>query len=155
MKEFIYLPLYSRKGGIHVQERSGLNQWNANGRPRNSYEVYIPIPMEVHRTYPGFFPDREHPFILELPNGRIINAKICQSGEKALMSNPNSDLGIWIISEIESRVEELRENQHTLITYEMLELAELDSVIVTKESNNRYTIDTAPLYSYEIQMGRR
>ncbi|MBX9180163.1 NgoFVII family restriction endonuclease [Paeniclostridium sordellii] len=154
MEEFIYLPLYSRQGGIHVQERSGLNQWNANGRSRNSYEVYIPIPREVHNRYPGFFPDRDHPFRLQLPDGSIISAKICQEGEKALMSNPNSDLGRWIIPQIESGSYELIDNQNTLITYQMLESAGIDSVRITKECDNLYTIDIAPLHSYEIQMGR-
>ena len=154
MKNIIYLPLYSRKGGIHVQEKSGLNQWNANGRARDCYEVYIPVPKEVHRLYPGFFPDREHSFTLVLPNGEELSAKICQANDKALMSNPNADLGRWIIGELEERVNELIENPHTLITYEILQAAQVDSVRVIRESDYRYTIDVAPLRSYETQMGR-
>lgn len=154
MEEIIYLPLYSRQGGIHVQTRSGLNQWNANGRARDCYEVYIPVPMEVHRRYPGFFPDRENTFTLVLPEGNELSTKICQDNSKALMSNPNSDLGRWIIGELEERVVELRENPHSLITYDMLEVAEVDSVIIIRENNYRYRIDVAPLGSYERQMGR-
>ena len=35
----VFLPLFSTRGGKHVPERSGLNQWNANGRSRNPNEV--------------------------------------------------------------------------------------------------------------------
>ena len=38
-----------------VFEKSGLNQWNAGGRPRHSDEVYIPIPSEIHKNFQGFF----------------------------------------------------------------------------------------------------
>ena len=38
--DYIVLPLYSPKSG-NVEERSGLNQWNAKGRKRDDNEVYI------------------------------------------------------------------------------------------------------------------
>ena len=150
----IYLPLYSSKGGIHVQERSGLNQWRANGRDRDCYEVYIPIPKEVNNKFPNFFPGRETTFNLILPNMEILIAKICQDGNKALMSNPNSSLGRWIIGEIEKNNESLLQNGRELITYEMLENSGFDSVLVTKIDDYTYIIETAPIGSYERQMRR-
>ena len=150
----IYLPLYSRKGGRHVQERSGLNQWRANGRERNCYEVYIPIPKEVNDEFPDFFPGRETAFDLILPNGEILSAKICQDGNKALMSNPNSSLGRWIIGEIEQNNEILLQNMRELITYEMLENSGFDSVLVTKINDYTYRIETASIGAYERQMRR-
>lgn len=62
----IYLPLvsYNTYGRPYVPEKSGLNQWNADGRLRNSLEVYIPIPISVHRQFHDFFPDRNTQFNL-------------------------------------------------------------------------------------------
>ncbi len=46
----VYLPLYG--AGKIVSEKSGLNQWNAAGRARDSNEIYIPIPASVHKQTP-------------------------------------------------------------------------------------------------------
>lgn len=54
----IYLPLYTYKKGTNepiVPERSGLNQWNAGGRKRNSNEVYITIPANIRKHKHDFF----------------------------------------------------------------------------------------------------
>jgi hypothetical protein len=54
--DYVILPLYSTRGSNRtVPLKSGLNQWNANGRHRNENEVYIPIPREIHKLYPNFF----------------------------------------------------------------------------------------------------
>jgi len=88
VRQFIMLPLFSVKKGIrYVPERSGLNQWNARGRRRSSDEVYIPIPAETHKKFPGFFPPRDKPFVLRLPDGGELSAKICQDNEKALIKS--------------------------------------------------------------------
>lgn len=60
-KEFVILPLYSTRNGL-VPERSGLNQWNANGRKCSLDEVYIPIPIQIHQNFPDFFSSRDVPF---------------------------------------------------------------------------------------------
>lgn len=53
---YVILPLYGIKNNEKfVFERSGLNQWNANGRKRDVNEVYIPIPAIIHHLYPDFF----------------------------------------------------------------------------------------------------
>lgn len=146
--EELFLPLYSRQGGIHVPERSGLNQWNADGRLRDSLEVYIPVFREIHHMFPNFFPHRNIIFNLILPNGQNLQAKICQAGNKALMSNPNSDLGYWLLREV------LNIEPHILVTYQMLVERQIDCVVIRKENNQRFFIDVAPFRSYERQFNR-
>ncbi len=124
--DYVILPLYSKRGGIiSVPERSGLNQWNANGRKRDENEVYIPIPKSIHNNYPHFFPQRDCPFELQLPDGNILSAKVCQDGGKALMSNPNSALGQWMLRKV------LRKQVGQLLTMEDLNLFGIDSVKIT------------------------
>lgn len=122
-RDYVVLPLYSSRGKKrHIPEKSGLNQWNAAGRKRNPNEVYIPIPITIHRFYPDFFPDKDTPFELRLPDSSSISAKVCQSGEKALMSNPNSVLGEWILRKV------LRKKEGELVTIEDLNTYGIDSV---------------------------
>lgn len=143
-KEHIFLPLYSDKGGRNVPERSGLNQWNANGRARDYDEVYIPIPACVHRSFLGFFPARDVSFNLRLPDGNTLSAKLCQDGSKALMSNPNKELGKWILRQV------MNLGEGELLTYEKLEELGVDSVVIYKDSECEYSIDFATLGSYDI-----
>ena len=143
-QETICLPLYSKKNGCkYIPERSGLNQWNARGRTRDADEVYIPISQEFHKRFPTFFPDRETPFSLILPDQSKLSAKLCQDNSKALMTSPNKDLGKWLLRDI------LNLNECELVTYEMLEEVGIDSVRITKIDINNYTINFAKLGSYE------
>ena len=80
---------------------------------------------------------------MKLPNGKLLSAKLCQSDLKGLMSNPNKDLGHWILRD----VMELPEN--TLVTREILDKLNIDSLLVIKETNNRYKIDFASCGKYE------
>lgn len=154
--QHIYLPLYSPDSG-EVQRSSGLNQWNAGGRTRHHDELYIPIPIWIHRIFAGFFEynleayqeaRREgrryesQPFTLELPNGTTFQAKICQENGKALMTNPNRVLGNWMLRHV------LQLPPRTIVTYNMLENVGVDSVIVTKISNDYFRIDFAAVGSY-------
>jgi hypothetical protein len=129
--DYVILPLYSTRGGKHVPERSGLNQWNAKGRKRDANEVYISIPSSIHHQYPEFFPSRDVPFELRLPDGSSLSAKVCQSNEKALMSNPNSALGEWLLRKV------LCKQEGELVTLEDLDARGIDSVkvISTHEMN--------------------
>jgi NgoFVII restriction endonuclease. len=129
------LPLYSTRKGVHVPEKSGLNQWNASGRKRNFNEVYIPIPSTFYREKPDFFPPRDQPFTLHLPDGKELSVKVCQDGGKALMSNPNSDLGDWILRQV------LDTAEGELVTYSLLERLNINSVAVFKNSETDYSID--------------
>lgn len=129
--DYVILPLYSKRGTPHIPERSGLNQWNARGRARDANEVYIPIPKSIHKHYPFFFPDRDCPFELVLPDGNSLSAKVCQDGGKALMSNPNSALGEWILRKV------LRKPIGEIVTIDDLYTYGIDSIkIVSTHQTN-------------------
>lgn len=140
----VFLPLYSMRGGVKkVPEKSGLNQWNAAGRPRDSNEIYIPIPSWIHRKFPNFFPPRDQAFELTLPNRNILSAKVCQDNNKALMSNPNSALGQWLLRDV------LNLGDRELLTYDKLQAIGLDAVVIYKIDNETYDIDFTRAGSYE------
>lgn len=160
-REQLCLRLYSTKfdGRKFVAEHSGLNQWNGartvyrtdeetgerrlvDQLQRNPNELYIPYPA-VDRARGVFFPPRDHPFELKLPDGSSISAKVCQQDSKAIMSNPNSDLGKWLLRD----VFELEEG--TMVTYEMLQVFGIDSVMFTKEDEDVYSVDFCELGTYE------
>ena len=146
----IYLPLYSYKRGTHdiyVPERSGLNQWNASGRKRSPNEVYIPFPASIRHHKPNFFPARDVSFTLNLPNGEFKMAKICQENDKALMTNPNEDLGKWILREV------LNLPEGEIVTYEKLQEIGIDTVQINKFEDNTYEINfkqTGTFENYKI-----
>jgi hypothetical protein len=144
IKQTIYLPLYSTKKGENIVfEKSGLNQWNAGGRARNPNEVYIPIPKKIHKNFAGFFPDRDTPFNLRLPNGKIMQSKVCQDGGKALMSYSNRELGQWILRDV------LKLEEGSLLTYDKLQEVGIDSVRIDKISNSDFEISFTKIGSYE------
>lgn len=142
IKGTIYLPLYSMRDGS-VPEKSGLNQWNASGRRRDPGEVYIPVPAEIHRNYELFFPDRDTPFSLKLPDNREISAKISQDGGKALMSQSNKELGQWILRDV------LGLQEGELFTGEKMKLIGIDSVRIDKIDDTHFEINFSELGSYE------
>lgn len=156
-KEQLCLPLYSRKGSARekfVAEKSGLNQWNASGRKRDPNELYIPYQTIDRGRNPEFFPPRDIPFNLHLPDGTEISAKVCQEADKnnpkigkAIMSNPNKILGKWLLRD----VFEIEEG--TIITYEMLEKFGVDSVVFTKNDELDYSVDFSPIGTYEKMYG--
>jgi len=133
-KEYIILPLFSMRGSRHVPEKSGLNQWNAGGRKRDPNEVYIPYSKKSREEKPGFFPERYTPFRLFLPDGTELSASVCQDDGKAIMSNPNKDLGEWLLRTV------LHLGIGELATIQKLDNLGIDSVIITKE-NDGYKID--------------
>lgn len=140
----VFLPLYSTRGGNKkVPEKSGLNQWNASGRPRDPNEIYIPIPAWVHQKFPNFFPLRDQAFQLTLPDRATMSAKVCQDNNKALMSNPNSALGKWLLRDV------LNFSERELLTYGKLQAIGLDTVVIYKTNNETYDIDFTRIGSYE------
>lgn len=147
------LPLYSVRGGNKwVPPKNNLNMRFAGGRPRDLYEVGIPIPADFRHRYPHFFPGRDISFRLLLPDGRFLFAKQCQDDGKALMSNPNAALGHWLIDDV------LRIPPDEAITYEDLAKYGIDAVRLEKVLDNNteevyYTIDFALAGSYEEFMG--
>ncbi len=142
-RNYVILPLYGiQKKQKFIFERSGLNQWNANGRKRDFGEIYIPIPAELHRKYPTFFPKRDEDFSLQIPTGEIFSAKVCQENSKALMTNPNKALSDWLLR----KVLELKEGE--LATMEKLDKLGFDSVIITKSDNQNFKIDIMKTNTY-------
>ncbi len=137
----VYLPLYG-KNKI-VSEKSGLNQWNASGRIRDVNEIYIPIPAKVHKYSPNFFPKRDKSFELKLPNGEIINVKVCQDNSKALMSNPNKALGKWLLRDV------LGLNEGELLTYNKLKLIGIDALRIDKIDNESFKINFVSFGRFE------
>ena len=171
-KPMLCLPLYSIRGADKekfVAEKSGLNQWNAGGRIRDVNEIYIPYQKADRQRDITFFPPRDTSFDLHLPDGTVIQAKVCQEAYKkmpqeqydrlsseeqkleddrraegkAIMSNPNKILGKWLLRD----VFELEEG--TIVTYEMLETFGVNSVIFTKNGELDYSIDFAEIGTYE------
>ena len=170
-KEQLCLRLYSvsRNGVKFVGEKSGLNQWNAGGRKRDDNELYIPYLTPDRNRNKKFFPPRDTPFDLYLPDGTKLSAKVCQAAYakmpndeyerlteeekkiederrlegKAIMSNPNKDLGEWLLRKV------FEVPTKTVVTYEMLEKFGVDSVVFTKISDTEYKIDFSEIGTYE------
>lgn len=147
---YAVIPLYSENGtrGKYVPEKNNLNIRFAGGRARNEYEIGFPIPAEFRHKHPDFFPGRDYPFRLLLPDGTKLTAKQCQADGKALMSNPNSALGEWFIDKV------LKISPSVVITYEMLVKYGVDSMELHKYKDTTtdelfYTIDFALVGSYE------
>lgn len=146
---YVILPLYGWKNKKKfVFERSGLNQWNAKGRVRNSGELYIRIPVEIHKLFPSFFPARDKSFELKAPSGEVFDAKLCQDNSKALMTNPNKALSDWLLRKV-MRLEEGKE----LATIEKMNKLGFDSVVIFKDSASKFRIDKSKLDSYEEFIG--
>lgn len=141
---YIVLPLYGKnQNQKFVFEKSGLNQWNAAGRVRNFGEVYIPIPIEIHKQFPKFFPKKDEDFELKIPTGEVFSAKVCQQNSKALMTNPNKAMSDWLLR----KIFQLKEGE--LATIEKMNKLGFDSVIIEKTADNKYKIDVLPIDSYE------
>ena len=145
--DYIVLPLYSvnKKLGCYVPQKSGLNQFNAGGRKRNEFEVYIPIPKTLHKNFPNFFPSRDTPFSLYLPDGSSFSAKICQDGGKALMSNPNKALGEWLLRKV------LKKKPFELVNMDDLDRLGFNSVYI----ENLHKTDSTGLMSYKISLAEK
>lgn len=140
----VFLPLYSIRGeDKYVPEKSGLNQWNAGGRVRDPNEIYIPIPTWLHKKFPNFFPPRDQVFELTLPDRTTMSAKVCQDNSKALMSNPNSALGKWLLRDV------LNLQDKEMLTYNKLQLIGLDTVVIYKTDSQTYDIDFTRIGTYE------
>lgn len=150
--EQIILPLYSSRTG-EVEQKSGLNQWNAGGRKRDANEVYIPIPAEIREKVRKFFGEsakfdddksmRDSPkFEILLPNGHNLVSKIAQQGGKALMSEHNADLGKWLLRDV------LHLSKGELVSRELLDSLGIDSVKLTKMGEGKFAMDFAKSGSY-------
>ena len=146
-----------------------MNQWNASGRVRDHNEIYIPYLTEDRNRSVDFFLNRDEPFTLLLSDGTEMSAKVCQRAftkvspkryalltseekeredarakvGKSIISNPIKALGKWLSRD----VFELPEK--TLVTYDMLRIFGVDSVMFTKLEEKKYRIDFCVLGTYE------
>lgn len=153
-EDFVVLPLYGTSyKEREVQPKSGINQWNAGGRERQFGESYIPIPIIVHQKYPDFFPERDKKFRIKLPNGKIISAKVCQENNKALMSDPNTDLCDWLYNIIDLNKNESMKRfiEKRPYTYQDLKKVGKDSVKIIKVNNKdyEYGLESTDLGSFD------
>jgi len=154
--DYVVLPLYSTRSGTkEVPAKSGLNQWNASGRPRKFGEAYIPVPIDIHKHCKDFFPLGKR-FKLYLPNTKEpADASLCQSDYKALMTKPNDELCKWIFKVIDPQFSISMYNKapsRAPFTYSDLEAAGFDAVRVSKVKNpNRlgFEIQFEPIGAYE------
>jgi hypothetical protein len=105
-------------------------------------EIYIPIPIDIHKDYPNFFPERDVHFNLRIPTGEVFEAKVCQENSKALMTNPNKALSDWLLR----KVLQLKEGE--LATVEKLDKLGFDSVIITKNQKSEFQIDIMKTDTY-------
>ncbi len=147
-ENYVILPLFGTKNlkTIRVEKSSGLNAWHAKPRKNQDKrpygEMYIPIPKEIHKQFPDFFPKRDESFDLEIPTGETFSAKVCQQDSKALMTNPNSALEKWLLRDL------LQLKEGELATIEKLNELGFDSVIIIKEDDNNFKIDIMKTNSY-------
>jgi len=141
---FVVLPLYSTRTG-RVEGKSGINQWNAGGRNREFGEAYIPHPKEVRRAYPDFFPPRDEPFTVRLPDGSEMTAKVCQADGKAIMSNPNKDLMGWLFKLIDDSPSVSQSRLRNGNPYTM------DDLVRVGRDSVRFTLLDAENRIYELQ----
>lgn len=141
----VIIPLYSIKksGEKIIYEKSGLNQWNAGGRARDYDEVYIPFNSALREMYEGFFPPRDTPFEVTLPDGSQMSMKLCQENCKALMSNPNKALGKWLLRGV------LKIPYGKIITYKDLLEIGIDSVSFKKIEDKKYLLDFKNVGEFE------
>ncbi|WP_282163704.1 hypothetical protein [Turicimonas muris] len=160
---FVVLPLFSLRGGKQVPLQSGINAWNADGRPRNFGEAYIPVPSWIYKEKSDIMPliDPKGPLDksnakridLHLPNGVTVSAKLCQSDLKGLMSKDNTDLVRWIFATIDGSFQAAKAKrfQSTTIPYTLADLKRIgkDSVALIKHRDGSYSLVALPYGSYE------
>jgi hypothetical protein len=141
IKEVLALPLFTQRNSKRiVEQRSGLNQWNAKGRQRDPNEIYIPYPMAFRKD--GFFPPRDKVFDVMLPNGETLSMKLCQDNCKALMSNPNKALGQWLLRDI------LKIEVGQIVTYDDLLSIGIDAIKFEK-IDGKYKLNFLEIGEFE------
>jgi len=141
--KFVILPMYGKGGKVFP--KSGLNHWNANGskRSRKFNEIYVNVPSIVHKKFPHFFPHQDAHFDLVFPDGRAVMASLCQSGGKALMTKPNSELGKLILRDI------LDVDEGEIVTNSTLKEKGVDSVKIESTSGFSYKLSFPQFGAYE------
>lgn len=106
-RSFLTLSLLNRQG--QVSERSGLNWWNAGGRPRKLDEVYIPLPSHHGIAGAEVFGGnvagtRFHAWLVSTNEWLILRLEGTSRGESRQAKQITSDgnkclLGYWMLRE--------------------------------------------------------
>lgn len=144
-KDYIVLPLYSlnKKFGKYVPEKSGLNQWNAGGRKRAFGEMYVPVPIFIHKECDNFFPERGKDFILVTPTGKEITVSLCQDGGKALMSYPNLAMSAWFHPLL------VKDGSESVISYMDFKRINKDAIKIEKREDGKFVFSLVSIGSWE------
>ena len=78
-----------------------------------------------------------------LPGRKKVSAKICSDDSKALYSDPNEELGRWILRDV------LRLRKGEILTINRLYQLGIDSVRIDKLVDGVYEMNFAAVDSYE------
>ncbi len=131
----LVLPLHGiKKSKPFVHFKSGLNQSFARGRKRHEDEAYIPYLIKERRKSKGFFPRRGEPFEVRFSSGQSYSMKVCQATGKALMTDPNKELGSWLLRDV------LRIPHGIPATYEHLLAVGITSIRFDKYQDGSYEL---------------
>lgn len=159
--DVIYLPLYQdKKEGMVVSDCSGVNIRNGKSKnkgsntPRPLYEIEVRISKWIHKVFPYFFDlnalnlvdiknEELNDFDLILPDGRVLRGRVKQANGKSLQTNPQGDLGKWILKDV------LGLENREIVTMELLERLGIDSLKITKLGRKRFKITVGETGSYE------
>lgn len=157
----IILPLYQdKREGAFVSPCSGINIRHSKSKnkgsqiPRPDYEIEIRISTWIHHIFPKFFgvngfdqseiKNRDlNDFDLILPDGRVLRGRIKQESGKSLQTNPQGDLGEWILKDV------LGLKNREIVTMEYLNELGIDSLKITKLDNKHFKITVAETGAYE------
>ncbi|MGL5756583.1 MAG: hypothetical protein ACRCYC_14725 [Paraclostridium sp.] len=159
--EEIYLPLYQdKKEGRIVSDCSGVNirhskpKNKGSNTPRPEYEIEVRVSKWIHHVFPNFFGidaldetqvknSKLNDFDLILPDGRVLRGRIKQTNGKSLQTNPQGDLGEWILKAV------LGLENREVVTWELLDGLGIDSLKVTKIDDKHFKITVAESGAYE------
>lgn len=142
--ERLVLPLYGHKNGEPIVfSKSGMNRWNADDtkRKRRYGEAEIMIYKELKSKALEILPERKTPFTVHLPNGETMLLSVSQQGSKAIMSNPETALGTWLLGKIGMQ-------RNEVLTYQKLQELGFDSVELTFDGKKWY-LDLCEPGTYE------
>lgn len=156
-KDVIYLPIYSDLS-FDVERQSAFNmslgasKSKGSNIPRPAYEVYIPVPKWIHHVFYQFFGvdpfnsdaiKASEGFWLHFPDGRKVKARNTQENGKSLQTNPQSELGKWILKDV------LGLAPYEILTMKRLNELGVDSLKITKIDDKNFKIDLAETYAFE------
>lgn len=132
----VNLDLFHRRQGIPtVHERSGLNWGQREEYRREPNQAYIPVPIEVHRLHPGFFPPSRHEFMIVTDDGQSFVAVMAQQNRKAIETHyDNSILGRYFRDRLQIR-------KGAPVRYEDLENYGRTSVTLYRLEEDLYFLD--------------